>query len=125
MSKVTIFAIRQPLPMRLLRRRLQDVVADLDGSLLGRVFVAQTIRRIYAELGLLAQAKGRPRLPHQTPYEYLAALREIFPTCSDDVALITEAYVAVHYGELPERPAALATVRKALQRIREAAGVGT
>jgi hypothetical protein len=89
------------------------------------MFVAHTIRRIYAELGLLARGQGRPRLPHQTPYEYLPALRETFPTCSDDVVLITEAYVAVHYGELPERPAALAEVREAWQRVREAAGVRT
>jgi hypothetical protein len=107
------------------RRRLEDAVAALDDSLLGRMFVAHTIRRVYAELGLLARGQGRPRLPYQTPYEYLPALRETFPTCSDDVALITEAYVAVHYGEMPERPAALAEVREAWRRIREATGVPT
>jgi hypothetical protein len=89
------------------------------------MFAARTIRRIYAELALLAQAQGRHRLPHQTPYEYLPALRETFPTCAEDVALITEAYVAVHYGELPERPATLAKVQEAWQRVREAARAHT
>ena len=31
--------------------------------------------------------------------------------------------MAVHYGELPERPAALAEVRAAWRRVREAAGI--
>lgn len=36
---------------------------------------------------------------------------------------ITEAYVAVHYGEVPERPEDLAPVEAAWERIREAAAV--
>ena len=105
-----------------LARRAQgwlEQKAKLARSRLDRYWAAVTIRRIYARLGALAQDIGFPRSPQQTPYEYLPVLAEAFPGRRAELANITEAYVAVHYGETPEDPARLADVRVAWQTIRE------
>jgi len=57
-----------------------------------------TIRRIYAHVSALAAEQGYPRASHETPYEYLPALEQAFPESHEEVAHITGAYVAVHYG---------------------------
>lgn len=107
-----------------LGRGLQDLLRRgrrrLDGAsaALGRLFAAMTIRRIYAHVGALAAEKGYPRAPHETPYEFLPTLERSFPDSREEVACITEAYIAVHYGELPERSADLETVRAAWEHIR-------
>ena len=95
------------------RHRLDEVAGTL-----GRFFAARTIRRIYAHVSALAAERGYPRAVHETPYEYLPALERAFPDNREDVAQVTEAYIAVHYGEMPERPEDLATVKSAWQRIR-------
>ena len=106
------------------RRRLDEAAAALSHTLLGRLFAALTIRRIYAHLGALAAERGYPRSSSQTPYEYLPTLERAFPERREEVARITEAYVAVHYGEMPERPEELASVQVAWEGIqgREARG---
>jgi len=110
-----------------LRRGLRDLLRHGRGRLdeasaaLGRLFATLTIRRIYAHMGALAAARGYPRPPYETPYEYLPALERAFPGNGEEVAHITAAYVAVHYGELPERAEDLTAVRAAWERIREAA----
>ena len=101
------------------RRRLGGAAAALSRSLVGRFLVAMTIRRIYAHMGALAAERGYPRVPYETPYEYLPTLERSFPNSREEVTRITEAYVAVHYGEVPERPEDLAAVQAAWERIRE------
>ncbi|MCK4315148.1 MAG: DUF4129 domain-containing protein, partial [Anaerolineae bacterium] len=91
---------------------------DEAANALGRFFAARTIRRIYAHVSALAAERGYPRAAYETPYEYLPALKRAFPDNREDVTRVTEAYIAVHYGEMPERPEHLATVRAAWQRIR-------
>jgi hypothetical protein len=103
------------------RRRLGEAAAVLGHSLMGQFFVALTIRRIYAHLSALAAELGHPRAVHQTPYEYQPALEEAFPEYPEAVARITRAYVAVHYGEIPEQPEELAVIRSAWKQLREAA----
>jgi hypothetical protein len=103
------------------RRRLGEAAAVLGHSLLGQFFVALTIRRIYAHLSALAAELGHPRAVHQTPYEYQPVLEEAFPECPEAVAQITGAYVAVHYGEIPEQSEELAVIRTAWKQLREAA----
>ena len=105
------------------RRRLGGAAAALSRSLVGRFLAAMTIRRIYAYMGALAAERGYPRVPYETPYEYLPTLECSFPNNREDVTRITEAYVAVHYGEVPERSEDLAAVEAAWERIREAAAV--
>jgi hypothetical protein len=77
-----------------------------------RLYAAVSIRKIYANMTRLAATQGFPRQPAQTPYEYLPVLGLAFPNCQAEVMAITEAYVKVHYGEVPETP-------RDLQRIQE------
>jgi hypothetical protein len=102
------------------RRRLGGLTHALIRSRIGDVFAALTIRRIYAHTASLAEERGYPRAIAETPYDYLPALLRAFPNSPDEVTEITESYVAVHYGELPEQRARLTAVRSAWERIRRA-----
>jgi hypothetical protein len=82
------------------------------------LFTALTIRRIYAQTVKLAASHGYPRSAARTPYEHLLTLQQAFSGCEGELAQITEAYVGVHYGELPERPDALAEIRAAFERVK-------
>jgi hypothetical protein len=103
------------------RRRLDKAAAALSHSLAGRLFAALTIRRIYAYMGALAAERGYPRPAHETPYEYLPTLEQAFPSSREEVARITEAYIAVHYGEVSEREEDLTAVQAAWEHVREVA----
>jgi len=84
-----------------------------------RLYAAVSIRKIYANMARLAAMQGFPRQPAQTPYEYLPALGLAFPDCQAEAIAITEAYVKVHYGEVPESIGDLQLIREYWQRIRE------
>lgn len=84
-----------------------------------RFYAAVTTRKIYANMARLAERQGFPRQPSQTPYEYLPALGLAFPDCQVEAAAITEAYVNVHYGEVPESLRDLQRIREYWQRIQE------
>lgn len=99
------------------RRGLKQMGEALAGSRVLGLFAARTIRRTYAHLAALAARRGHPRRVDETPYDYLDTLRAAFPENQTDAALITEFYVLVHYGELPERRDDLAQVRAAWSRI--------
>ena len=110
--------------LRKLRARLRDRLAKLRSLAgimerfgAGGLFAALTIRRIYAQTVRLAASHGYPRPASHTPYEHLATLRQAFPGCEADLVQITEAYVGVHYGELPEQADALAQIRAAFERV--------
>lgn len=93
--------------------RLKDLAGMVERFGPGlRLYAAVSIRKIYANMSRLAASQGFPRQPAQTPYEYMPALGLAFPDCQAEATVITEAYVRVHYGELPE------SIRE-LQRIRE------
>ena len=108
--------LRERLRNRLARLRNLADIAGRFGA--GGIFAALTIRRIYAQTVKLAASRGYPRPAAHTPYEHLKTLRQAFPGCEADLAQITEAYVGVHYGELPERPEALEEIRAAFERIK-------
>ena len=84
-----------------------------------RLYAAVSIRKIYANMARLAERQGFPRQPAQTPYEYLPALGLAFPDCQAEATAITEAYVKVHYGEVPESIRELQRIRECWQQIRE------
>jgi uncharacterized membrane protein (UPF0136 family) len=92
-----------------LREELQARLARLRGE----DYSLASIRQIYASLVRLATACGFPRREAETPYEYTSTLHQAFAGCDEQVQLITEAYVRVHYGER-SFPTAY------VQRIREA-----
>lgn len=107
---------------------LQDSVANdsaLD-RLLQRFGVFQqwraaaSIRRIYENMCHAAAAAGYPRLEAETPYEYLATLAKTWPAFQSDSRLITEAFVRIRYGELPETPEEFAEIQEAWRRLESA-----
>jgi hypothetical protein len=100
-------------------RRLGEMLGILRQFGLGRdLLTALTIRLIYAQMEKLARARGYPRALSETPYEYRRELVQAFPEQEGDIQLITEAYVAVRYGEIPEEHQALEVVRAAWKRVR-------
>jgi hypothetical protein len=103
------------------RRHLGRLTETLMHSRLGHIFAALTVRRIYAHMASLAAERGYPRAIDQTPYDYLPTLHRAFPESPEEVEEITESYVSVHYGELPEREEELDAVRAAWQRIQQTA----
>ncbi len=78
---------------------------------------AASIRRIYVQMCNAAAGAGYPRGGSQTPYEYLATLAEVWPQNPGDSALITQAYVRVRYGEVPETEAELEEIKAAWKRL--------
>jgi hypothetical protein len=113
-----------------LRQALRDGWRRLAGALgvlrqfgLGRdFFAALTIRRIYARMEKLAGVRGYPRAVSETPYEYRDELGRAFPGLEPDVQVITEAYVAVRYGDVPESDEELNAVRLAWDRLHSSPG---
>jgi hypothetical protein len=104
-----------------LQRRLSRLgnLANIAGRFgAGGLFTALTIRRIYAQTVRLAASRGYPRPAARTPYEHLPTLQQAIPGCEAELGQITEAYVGVHYGELPERPDALAEIRAAFECVK-------
>ncbi len=108
-----------------LRRQWQNRLAQLRNlaSIVDRfgangLWATLTLRRVYTQTVKLAASRGYPRPSSRTPYEHLNTLEQAFPGCEPELAQITEAYVGAHYGELPERPEALAEIRAAFERIK-------
>ena len=98
--------------------RLRSLASIMDHLGASGLFAALTIRRIYAQTIRLAASRGYPRPAARTPYEHLATLRQAFPGCEPELFQLTEAYVGVHYGELPERAEALSEIRMGFERIK-------
>ena len=78
---------------------------------------AASIRRIYQQMLRAAAARGFPRVESETPYEYLMTLARLWPENRADSQLITEAYVKIRYGQLPETKAELDAIKGAWQRL--------
>lgn len=78
---------------------------------------AARIRQIYAALMELSARLEKPRSRSQTPLEFLPVLDGLFPGQGEEVRLITQAYLKVRYGELPETRAEVDAVERAWQRI--------
>jgi hypothetical protein len=93
---------------------------------LGRQMLAATvIRRIYTRLLNLAADLGYPRQRSETPYEFQKRLMELFPEQRQQVDLITDAYVHVRYGEVPEEDRIIKLVEDAWELIdKEARNLG-
>ena len=100
-------------------KRLGNTLGLVKRFGLGReLFGALTIRWIYSRMERLGKKRGFPRQDAQTPYEYQAQLEDAFPGGDPDIRLITDAYVAIRYGELPEDGQKLDHVRDAFERLK-------
>jgi hypothetical protein len=85
---------------------------------LRRWLAAVTIRRLYVRAGREAARRGFRREPAQTPYDFLPTMQSAFPTAERDAQIITDAYVAAHYGQVPDTRDALEALRAAWERMR-------
>lgn len=78
---------------------------------------AESIRRIYAALTARAGAAGIPRREAETPYEFLPRVSRAWSEESDEIRAITEAYVAVHYGEHEATEQELGQIRRVWKKV--------
>lgn len=88
------------------RKQLRKIREDLTGLLhikqRQRWLAAARIRRIYIQLMGLCGDLGKSRPDALTPLEFLPTLMDLFPGFERDLQTITQAYLRVRYGELPE-----------------------
>lgn len=102
-------------------KRLRELGEMVTQYGMGRtLFAALTVRRLYAVMCHEAARRGFPRDAAETPYEYLPDLAQAFPGCEAEVRAVTEAYVQVHYGEMPASPAQWEQVRDCWRRLQAA-----
>jgi hypothetical protein len=101
-----------------LNRNDGSVSRRLSSLSLRRWLAAMTIRRLYARATHEAARRGKHRSAAQTPYDFLPTLQSAFPTAESDARVITEAYVAAHYGEVPDSQQALDALKQAWERMR-------
>ena len=100
--------LRDSLSNRLRVRRSEKDIKNL---------AAARVRQIYFDLSGLSSSLGTPRRGSQTPLEYLPDLEAVFVNMGSDLNLITDAYVRVRYGELPEDESELKAVEEAWIRV--------
>lgn len=82
------------------------------------LLTALSVRWTYSRMGALAEKRGFPRRKAETPNEYRRSLGRAFPGGEVEIRLITDAYVAVRYGELPEDNEQLSAIREAFERLK-------
>lgn len=95
-----------------LGQKLRDRLNSLRGWR-----TAASVRRIYQNMCRAAAVNGYPRAKAETPFEYLTTLAKAWPENQNDTRLVTEAYVMVRYGELPESATALEEIHQAWKRL--------
>ena len=100
----------------------QDIRSWGQALTSGNLSTAIVVRRLYARLLNLAETYGRSRYRWETPLEFQAALARLFPEVSADIEMLTDAYIRVRYGEIPETGDMVAEVRMAWQRVDEEYG---
>ncbi|MBI2908766.1 MAG: DUF4129 domain-containing protein [Chloroflexi bacterium] len=76
------------------------------------------IREVYRQLLARAEALGAPRRPHQTPYEYLPALRGVVAEGAPEAATITEVYVRARYSPVPAAAGEVEEVNRTWEKLR-------
>jgi hypothetical protein len=101
-------------------KKLGDALNMVRQFGIGRGLVGiLTIRFAYARMEREAKRRGYPRDKARTPYEFRPEAAKAFPGGEAYIRTITEAYVAIRYGELPESSDKLEAVRSALDRLLE------
>ena len=103
--------------------KLVDLVSALGRhSPMMELYAMLTIRSIYAGMVRIAGRRGYPRRAATTPYEYLPQLRGAFPDANEmDLDRITDAYIGVHYGEIPSTLQEVQEIRQCWDRVRSRA----
>lgn len=103
------------------RKRLDDLAQAFRGRTRlrpgQRWLAAAKIRRIYARLMDLSRKLGKSRPPAHTPLEFLPVLEDLFPEGKEEVDTITQAYMRIRYGELPETSQEVEMVQSAWEQV--------
>jgi hypothetical protein len=103
----------------------QDALRRLWAQLRRRRFGVDTVRDLYKNLLLFGDEHQLPRPSANTPYEYLEPLCQRYPDLIGEFHALTDAYVAVKYGEHIFSEAEVRGLQGAWERIttfREASG---
>ncbi len=100
----------------------QRELAPLPAALrsLRRWLAEITVRRLYARMLREAAKRGQARSSAQTPLDMLPKLTAAFPGAEAETRALTDAYLAAHYGEVPDSSEALAGLRAAWARLKNA-----
>ncbi|MDX1413851.1 MAG: DUF4129 domain-containing protein [Candidatus Promineifilaceae bacterium] len=88
-------------------------------GILNRWRTAASIRYAYQQMCQAAAGLGYPRAETETPYEYLVTLAEVWPNNRLQCRLITDAFVRIRYGELPETEADLQKIMEAWKELEQ------
>ncbi|MDD5510157.1 MAG: DUF4129 domain-containing protein [Dehalococcoidales bacterium] len=78
-----------------------------------------SIQQIYRQMVRWATARGCPRYPTQTAYEYQISLVNLLPDFHEEFSLITRQFVGVRYGGLTPGKDELLNLKQSWQRIRK------
>lgn len=109
---------------RLMKRILARFLAFLLSCRWGRktkplTREAATVQQIYRQVVRWATARGCPRYPTQTAYEYQVSLVNLLPEFHEEFSLITVQFVSARYGGLVPNKDELCELRQSWQRIRQ------
>ena len=110
--------------LRRTRQRANSEPLIPSGKVLGqrqRLRAAAKVRQIYMDLMNTFEAVGSPRQKANTPLEFLPRMQSALRSMSVELDLITNAYLKVRYGELPESQNEIQAVDQAWSRVRQAA----
>jgi hypothetical protein len=106
--------------LRSVGARLRSAAAMVSQFGIGSdLMAAISVRNIYINTCRLARKRGFPRHKARTAYEFLPDLQAAFPEATEEAVAITDAYVAVHYGELPTSREQMEELRAAYERLRQ------
>lgn len=100
------------------RKKALKLKRPRTAPVLQREIDAENVRRIYAAMLARCQAIGMPRREAETPFEFLPRLGSQFPQAASDLRALTEAYVAVHYAQIPATGLQVRTMRTVWRRLR-------
>jgi len=99
-------------------RALAGKFSDLLGmGHVRRFWAAVRIRKIYISLLELSEKLEHPRPETATPLEFLPTLDHVLPDLGGELSLITQAYLRVRYGEIPETRQEVDAVEIAWSRV--------
>jgi hypothetical protein len=87
-------------------------------SALRRWLSQMTVRRLYVRAVSEAGKRGFKRQPTQTPYDFLPDMQRAFPEHVSEARDVTEAYIASHYGQVPDSDEALNALKQSWERMR-------
>ncbi len=83
-----------------------------------RLRAATRVRQIYADLMDLSKELGNPRPAAVTPLEFLPVIQDLLQEPAHDLDTITQAYLRVRYGVLPETIQEIQAVETAWVRVK-------